>query len=61
MIAMTSKNKYLGKKAVGKQRSIGKSLLVAVGGLVVAVMSGAVPGHDNHHGYRVQLQTRKQV
>ena len=40
---MTSKNKYLGKKAVGKTKeSIGKSLLVAVGGLVVAVMSGAV-------------------
>jgi type IV pilus assembly protein PilQ len=40
---MSSKKQYLGTKAVGKAKeSIGKSLLVAVGGLVVGLMAGAV-------------------
>jgi type IV pilus assembly protein PilQ len=40
---MSSKKQYLGTKAVGKtKKSIGKSLLVAVGGLVVGLMAGAV-------------------
>ena len=43
VIAMSSKKQNLGTKAVGKAKeSIGKSLLVAVGGLVVGLMAGAV-------------------
>ncbi len=43
MIAMSSKKQYSGMKAVGKAKeSIGKSLLVGVGGLLVALLAGAV-------------------
>jgi type IV pilus assembly protein PilQ len=40
---MSSKKQYLGTKAVGKTKeSIGKSLILTVGGLLVTLLSGAV-------------------